>query len=96
MLNSWKVTNLYYFGYTSVIIAFVTFIGILTYHIFQQVKNTKLWKKVPELNFELKKLNNNKAVDNLDNPVNNPMVSDFDQLREPLLEDLPLPTHSVV
>ena len=96
MLNSRKVTNLYYFGYTSVIIAFVTFIGILTYHIFQQVRNTKLWKKVPKLNFELKKLNNNKAVDNLDNPINNPTVSDFNQLREPLLEDLPLPTRSVV
>ena len=45
-------------GYTSVSIALVTFIGILTYHIFQQLRHTKLWKKVPKLNLsELKKLN---------------------------------------
>ena len=32
--------------YTSVSIALVTFIGILAYHIFQQVRHTELWKKV--------------------------------------------------
>ena len=37
-------------GYTSVSIALATFIGILAYHIFQQLRHTKLWKKVPKLN----------------------------------------------
>ena len=49
-------------GYTSVSIALVTFIGILTYHIFQQVRHTKLWKKVPKLNPKLNKLNLKQAV----------------------------------
>ena len=39
-------------GYTSVSIAFATFIGILVYHIFQQLRHTKLWKKVPKLNLK--------------------------------------------
>ena len=43
-------------GCTSVSIALVTFIGILTYHIFQQVRHTKLWKKVPKLNLKLNKV----------------------------------------
>ena len=38
-------------GRTSVSIALVTFIGILAYHIFQQLRHTKLWKKVPDLNW---------------------------------------------
>ena len=42
-------------GCTSVSIALVTFIGILIYHIFQQVRHTKLWKKVPKLNLEVNK-----------------------------------------
>ena len=37
-------------GYTSVSIANAIFIGILAYHIFQQLRHTKLWKKVPKLN----------------------------------------------
>ena len=83
-------------GYTSVIIAFATFIGILAYHIFQQLRHTKLWKKVPKLNLELmKKLNTKRAVNNLNNPINDPTESvNLDQLREPWLEDLLQPTHS--
>ena len=42
--------------YISVSIAFVTFIGILTYHIFQQLRHTKLWKTVPKLNLKFNKL----------------------------------------
>ena len=64
-------------GYTSVIIAFVTFIGILAYHIFQQVRTTNLWKTFPKIN-----LNFNHAVIN-----NAEEVEDSNQLREPLLED---------
>ena len=80
-------------GYTSVIIAFATFIGILAYQIFQQLRHTKLWKKVPKLNLEFKKkLNNKQAVNN---PINYPTESvNLDQLREPWLEDLLQPTHS--
>ena len=33
---------------------------------------------------------------NLENPTNNVKAANFDQLREPWLEDLLLPTHSVV
>ena len=82
-------------GYTSVIIALATFIGILAYHIFQQLRHTKLWK-LPKLNLELKnKLNTKQAVNNLDNPLNNPTESvNLDQLREPWLDDLLQPTHS--
>ena len=90
-------------GYTSVIIAFATFIGILVYHIFQQLRHTKLWKKVAKLNMKLgfKKLNNKlntkEAEDNLNNLTNDtPESGRFNQLREPLLDDPPQPTHSVV
>ena len=82
-------------GYTSVSIALVTFLAILTYHIFQQVRHTKLWKKVSKLNLELKKLNTKQTVNNLNNPINDPTESvNLDQLREPWLEDLLEPTHS--
>ena len=79
-------------GYTSVIIALATFTGILFYHIFQQVRHTNLWKRVPKLNLKFKKLNMKKAVNN---PINHPTGSrNLDQLREPWLEDLLQPTHS--
>ena len=82
-------------GYTSVSIALVTFIGILTYHILQQLGHTKLWKKIPKVNFNFKKLNNREAVDNLNNHINDPTGSvNLNQLREPWLEDLLQPTHS--
>ena len=81
-------------GCTSVIMALTTFIGILCYHIFQQVRHTKLWKKVPKLNL---KLNKNKLITKqvVNNPINDPAVPvKLDQLREPWLEDLLQPTHS--
>ena len=79
-------------GYTSISIAFTTFIGILTYHIFQQLIQTKLWIKVHKVNLEFKKLNTKQKIDN---PVNDPTESaNLDQLREPWLEDLLQPTHS--
>ena len=80
-------------GYTSVIIALMKFIGILAYHIFQQLKHTELWKKVPKLNLEFKNANDN----NLNNPANDPTESvNLDQLCEPWLEELLQPTHSSV
>jgi len=69
-------------GYTSVIIALITFIGILAYHIFLQVRDTKLWKRFPKLNREL---NKNHVVTQ---PVNNSEV-----VREPLLEHSPKPNY---
>ena len=73
-------------GYTSVIIAFGTFMVILTYHIFQQLRHTKLCKKVPKLNLELKKLNAKQTVNNV---ISDPTESvNLDQFREPWLEDL--------
>ena len=82
-------------GYTSVSVAAITFIGILAYHIFQQLKHTKLWKKMPKLNLELKQLNTKQAEDNLNNLNNNPKVPDDTEFREPWLEVIQ-PTHSVV
>ena len=86
-------------GYTSVSIALVTFVSILAYHIFQQLRHTKLWKRFPKLSLEFKKLNkmlkNEQAVNNLNNPINNPTESvNLDQLREPWLEDLLQPNNS--
>ena len=81
-------------GYTSVSIALATFIGILACHIFQQMKHIKLWKKVPKLNLNFKKLNkklNSKQAEaNLDNPIDD--LTESVNLREPWLEDLLEPT----
>ena len=75
-------------GYTSVSIAFVTFIGMLAFHIFQQLRHTKLWKKVPKLNLKFNRQNVN----------NSSMVGDahFNQPHEPLLEDHPQPNYGAV
>ena len=82
-------------GYTSVSVAFATFIGILAYHLFQ---HTNLRKKAPKLNWKLKKLNKKtntkQALDNSTDSIDD--LTESDQLREPLLDDLPQPTHSVV
>ena len=77
-------------GYTSVIIALGTFIAILIYHIFKQLRNAKLRKEVNQVLFV--KLKPNKSEDN---PQNDSTESvNLDQLREPWLEDLLQPTHS--
>ena len=87
-------------GYTSVSIAAITFIGILTYHIFQQLRHAKLWRKASKLNLQFKKLN--KKLNTKQEEYNQNFDEDtigsgrFDQLRESLLDDLPQPTHSVV
>ena len=84
-------------GYTSFSIALVTFIAILAYHIFQQVRHTKLWEKIPKLNLKKlnKKLNTKQTEDNLDNPIAIDDVTksvNLNQLCEPYLEDLLDPT----
>jgi len=77
-------------GYTSVSIALVTFTGVLAYHIFQQLRHTKLWKRVPKPNLRCSNLNVtfNQVVNK---PINSPTVqiSMLDKLRESLLEDQP-------
>ena len=76
-------------GHTSVSIAFVTFIGIIVYHVFQQLRHTNLWKWVPKLSLKFRKLKTKQT------PTNDPTESiNFDKLREPWLEDLLQPTHS--
>ena len=88
-----KIANQLAAGHTSVSIALATFIGILAYHIFQQLRHTKLWKKVPKLNMKIKKLN----IDSMGNFAEDTTESgEFDELREPLLDDLSQPTHSIV
>jgi len=80
--------------YTSVSIALITFIAILTYHIFQQLRSTKLWEKMPKLKL---KFNFNQAVNDPQNPANNPMeAEDSNQLRESLLEDQPRPNYGAL
>ena len=80
-------------GYTSVSVTVTTCFGILAYHIFQQLRRTRMWKKIPKPSFEFNKLMNTKQTENsLKNPINNP--SDFDRLRESLLDDLPHAQHS--
>ena len=70
-------------SYTSLIIALTTFIGTVAYHIFQ--RGAKLWKMF------LKISNVNHAV--INNVEEAEAVEDFNQLREPLLEDLPQPNY---
>ena len=65
-------------GYISVSLAFVTFIGILTYHIFQQLRQTKLWKTVPKLNLEFNKLSVKQTL----NAVN-PLVHLWEEKQKP-------------
>ena len=89
-------------GYTSVAIALVTFIGILAYHMFQQLMHTKLWKKISELNLKFRKqnkeLNKHQASRRESSTANDATKSgEFSQLRELLLDDdVPEPTHSIV
>ena len=64
--------------YISVSIAFVTFIGILAYHIFQQLRQTKLCKKVPNLNLKLNKLSIKQTL----NAVN-PLVHLWEDKQKP-------------
>ena len=65
-------------GYISVSLAFVTFIGVLTYHIFQQLRQTKLWKTVPKLNLEFNKLSVKQTL----NAVN-PLVHLWEEKQKP-------------
>ena len=75
-------------GYTSVSVAFATFIGILAYHHFQ---HTSLRKKAPKLNQKLKKVNKKpntkQALDNSTDSIDD--LTESDQLCEPFLDDLP-------
>jgi len=79
-------------GYTSVTIALVLFIVILTYHIFLRIGSTKQFKN---LNLE-SRLPKFKNTDAMNEPINNAdeEVEDFSQLREPLLDGSPKPTYS--
>ena len=52
-------------GYTSLSIAFATIIAILTYHIFQQVRNTKLCKKLSKVFLKFNILNIKQDDDDL-------------------------------
>ena len=82
--------NLCAVWYTSIYIALVTFVGILAYQIFQQVRHTKLWKKIPKLKRKFYRPNIIKEhADNLE-------IADFSRHREPLLADQPQPNYGVV
>ena len=78
-------------GYTSVTIALATFIGILAYHIFQQLRSTKLWKKVPKLNMGSNRPNIKQAANEPED--NLAAEAEFSRFREPLLEDLSQPNY---
>ena len=78
-------------GYTSVSIAFATFLGILAYHIFLRLRDTKLWKKIfkplrPNIMQNVNDLNQQAENNFVDDPMPN---DDTDRLRESLLDDQP-------
>ena len=77
-------------GYTSVSIAFVTFTGILVYHIFLQWRKI-LFKKIPKLNLAFNKTNRNFVNRALVN--SNAEDAHFERFRESLLEDQPQPSY---
>ena len=78
-------------GHTSVSIALATFICILVYHIFQQLRQANLWKKVPKL---IRKFNRQNVKQAVNEPADNLAEKvDFRRLSEPLLEDLPQPNY---
>ena len=82
-------------GYTSVSITLVTFIGILAYHIFKQVRHTKLCKNIP-LKLKFNRLSAAKYFnDPVNDPVDIPRLEDahFDHFREPLLENQQQPNY---
>ena len=78
-------------GYTSISIAFATFLGILAYHIFLRLRDTKLCKKI----FKLERPNIIQNVNDLNLQAGNNFVDDprqnddTDRLRESLLDDQP-------
>ena len=96
--ENYSVVNQYAVWYTSVSIALITFLGILTYHIFQQVKNTKLCKKVPNLTLTGEPFNDTKDVNESESPTDRSIVTvtEVAELREPLLEDETQPDHHTI
>ena len=96
--ENYSVVNQYAVWYTSVSIALITFLGILTYHIFQQVKNTKLCKKVPNLTLTGEHFNDTKDVNESESPTDRSIVTvtEVAELREPLLEDETQPDHYTI
>ena len=82
--------------YTSVSIAAFTFFGILAYHCYSQIKNTRVWKKLTtwmtvQVKFkhnQERQLDENEGYDERDLllPQAFPPVLRFDHLREPLVE----------
>ena len=87
--------NQFAVGCTSVIIALVTFSGILAYHIFQQLRHTKLCRKFRKLNLGFKKLNIKQTANNLNRPLNDPTETvSLNQFCEPLLQELHETAHS--
>ena len=82
-------------GYTSVFIALVTLIGILAYHIFKQLRHTKVCKNI-QLKLKFNRLSAAKYFnDPVNDPVDIPRVEDahFDHFREPLLENQQQPNY---
>ena len=78
-------------GYTSVSIALATFIVILAYHIFQQLRHTKLWMKVPKQDLDFNRPN---IVQVANEPADSLAAeADFSRFRESLLEDIPQPNY---
>ena len=85
--------------YTSVSIAAITFFGILLYHCYSQVKNTKAWKKISTWTLVRARFVRNHARPDSDDleseegderdqllPRSLPSVIRFDSLHEPLVE----------
>ena len=79
--------------YLSVSIAFIAFFGILFYHIYRQLKDTKVGKKLGKLFCIQRKVHSNvqsnielQVIDSGDNPLKAPSTTVV-ELRESLLDD---------
>ena len=76
-------------AYTSIGIAFSTFVGIVLYHIFLQLQDTKIWKMVPTIMPETVNMSKRKKpYETLENSTKPSVAATTSsvELREPLLE----------
>ena len=77
-------------AYTSLGIAFATFVGIVIYHVYLQLENTKRWKR---MNMKLRvshmftRKDYSSTVNNTES-VNNSITTSSLELREPLLDEI--------
>ena len=78
-------------AYTSLSIAFATFIGIVIYHVYLQLGNTKRWKSMSMKLLDTSHVftrNEYSSTVNNNEPISAPVTTSTLELREPLLDDV--------